>query len=122
MKYDPNHHHRRSIRLRGHDYSQIGTYFVTLCTQDRACLFGDVADGRMRLNDMGRTAEKCWIEIPDHFPHVRLDAFVIMPNHVHGILLIDGNVQTPVAPVNPTTPVYPATPVGANNYSPQRNY
>ena len=90
MKYDPERHHRRSVRLRGYDYSQAGAYFVTICTPDRACLFGDVADGVMRLNDAGRVVERCWHEIPIHFPHVELDEFVIMPNHVHGVIVIVG--------------------------------
>ena len=88
MKYDPNKHHRRSIRLKGHDYSQAAAYFVTICTQDRMCLFGDVVDDEMRLNEAGRVAQECWLGIPIHFPHVALDAFVIMPSHVHGIIVI----------------------------------
>jgi len=80
--------HRRSIRLKGYDYTQAGAYFVTICTKDRACLFGDVADGVMRLNQMGHIVRQCWLAIPDHFPHVLLDEFVVMPNHVHGILVI----------------------------------
>ena len=65
--------YRRSIRLPGYDYTRAGAYFITICTQDRTCLFGDVADGRMVLNDVGRMAEKCWTDIPDHFPYVELD-------------------------------------------------
>ena len=80
--------HRRSIRLKGYDYTRAGAYFVTICTKDRACLFGDVADGVMRLNQMGHIVRQCWLAIPDHFPHVLLDEFVVMPNHVHGILVI----------------------------------
>lgn len=89
--FDPDKHHRRSIRLPGYDYSRAGAYFVTICAQDRACLFGDIADGVMRLNDAGRVVERCWHEIPIHFPHVELDEFVIMPNHVHGIIVIVEN-------------------------------
>jgi putative transposase len=80
--------HRRSIRLKGYDYTQAGAYFVTICTKDRACLFGDVADGVMRLNQMGHIVRQCWLAIPNHVPHVLLDEFVVMPNHVHGILVI----------------------------------
>lgn len=80
--------HRRSIRLKGYDYTQAGAYFVTICTKDRACLFGDVADGVMRLDQMGHIVRQCWLAIPDHFPHVLLDEFVVMPNHVHGIIVI----------------------------------
>jgi REP element-mobilizing transposase RayT len=75
--------------LKGYDYSQEGAYFITICTQDRVCLFGDIVDGKMRLNDKGQHVEKCWHEILVHFPNVELDEFVIMPNHVHGILVID---------------------------------
>jgi len=80
--------HRRSIRLKGYDYTQAGAYFVTICTKDRACLFGDVADGVMRLNQMGHIVRQCWLAIPNHVPHVLLDEFVVMPNHVHGIIVI----------------------------------
>ena len=94
MTYDPTRHHRRSIRLKGYDYTQPGAYFVTICTHERTCLFGEVVDGVMVLNAYGRIAQACWESIPDHFPHVQLDAVVIMPNHMHGIIWIvddDGN-------------------------------
>lgn len=95
MKYNPEIHHRRSIRLRGYDYSRAGAYFITICTYHRECLFGEIIDGKMDLNDAGRVAEQCWNDIPGHFPYVELDAFVVMPNHVHGILIImDENVGT----------------------------
>ena len=67
MRYDPEKHHRRSIRLKGYDYTRAGAYFVTICTKDRACLFGDVADGVMRLNQMGQIVRQCWLAIPDPF-------------------------------------------------------
>jgi REP element-mobilizing transposase RayT len=88
MAANRNKRYRRSIRLQGFDYSQAGAYFVTICTQERACLFGDVLDGDMRLNDAGEVVEQCWLAIPIHFPAVVLDAFVVMPNHVHGIVII----------------------------------
>jgi len=88
MPYDPRIHHRRSIRLKEYDYTQPGAYFVTLCTKARQCLFGDVVKGEMRLNYLGHIAFNCWQAIPEHFPHVELDTFVLMPNHLHGILLI----------------------------------
>lgn len=88
MKYNPEKHHRRSIRLKGYDYSQAGAYFVTICTQNRACLFGEVVGGDLRLNDAGTIARQCWLEIPIHFPNTELDEFVIMPNHVHGIIVL----------------------------------
>ena len=86
--HDREKHHRRSIRLKGYNYSQPGAYFVTICTHGRECLFGEVVDGRMRLNALGKIARQCWLEIPRHFPHAALDAFVVMPNHVHGIIWI----------------------------------
>jgi REP element-mobilizing transposase RayT len=91
MKYDPSKHHRRSIRLKGYDYSQAGAYFVTICTHNRECLFGKINDGTMFLNEMGEIAKQCWLEIPNHFPNVTLDEFVIMPNHIHGIIIINDN-------------------------------
>jgi REP element-mobilizing transposase RayT len=79
---------RRSIRLKGWDYASPGWYFVTLCTRNRECLFGDIANENMLLNDAGRNVKKCWQDIPGHFPNVTLDEFIIMPNHVHGIIFI----------------------------------
>jgi REP element-mobilizing transposase RayT len=70
------------------NHCQPGAYFVTICTRDRECLFGHMVNGEMRLNDAGEIARRCWEGIPDHFPSVELDAFVIMPNHVHGIIVI----------------------------------
>ena len=98
MTYNPSSHHRRSIRLKGYDYSQEGLYFITLCTQNRACLFGKIENGKMSLNDAGQIANECWLNIPNHFPNVILHEFIIMPNHVHGIIQL----------------------VGANNYSPEK--
>ena len=88
MSYDPDKHHRRSIRLKERDYAGPGAYFVTICTRERESLFGHVVNGEMRLNEAGEIARRCWEDIPDHFPLVELDAFVIMPNHVHGIIVI----------------------------------
>jgi len=84
-----NQHRRRSIRLQGYDYGQAGAYFVTISTYNRLFLFGQVMDGEMCLNDVGQIVEKCWSEIPGHFPHVALDAFVVMPNHIHGIIVLN---------------------------------
>ena len=88
MKYEPDKHRRRSIRLRGYDYAQSGAYFVTICTQARVRMFGDVVDGLMDLDDAGRIVVQCWNGLPNHYSHVGLDAFVVMPNHVHGIIVI----------------------------------
>ncbi|HRY60350.1 MAG TPA: hypothetical protein P5096_03145 [Patescibacteria group bacterium] len=79
---------RKSIRIKEYDYSEPGDYFVTICTKDRECLFGEIVDGKMELNKIGNVAEKCWYEIPNHFPNTKLDIFQIMPNHIHFILRI----------------------------------
>lgn len=85
-QYNPVTPHRRSIRLKGYDYSRAGLYFITICTQNRLCLFGAIENGKMVLNDAGRLAEHCWLEIPEHYPETELHEYVIMPNHVHGIV------------------------------------
>jgi len=79
---------RRSPRLRGFNYSDPGEYFVTVCTADRACILGAVANGAMTLSIVGRIVEDCWLAIPEHFPHTRAGVYQIMPNHVHGIIEI----------------------------------
>ena len=88
MTYNPQEHNRRSIRLKGYDYTSPGSYFVTICTQDRVHLFGQVVDAEMQLNPYGRVVDTYLSRIPDHFPHVTLDAWVVMPNHVHAIITI----------------------------------
>jgi REP element-mobilizing transposase RayT len=89
VKYNPDKHHRQSIRLKGYDYSSPGAYFVTICTHQRQCLFGEIVDGEMRLNQIGQLVRSQWLKIPYHHTHVELDAWVIMPNHIHGILILD---------------------------------
>ncbi len=78
-----------STRLQTWDYGWNGAYFVTICTQNRECFFGKIVNGDMRLSETGKIAHNFWIEIPDHFPFVKLGEFVVMPNHVHGIVIID---------------------------------
>ena len=82
------HHHRRSIRLRTFDYRTPGLYAVTICTEHRAQLFGQIADGAMMLSPSGEMALHTWNEIPDAYPGVDIDAFVVMPNHIHGIVYL----------------------------------
>ena len=79
MTYASDKHHRRSIRLKGYDYSQAGAYFVTICAQNRECLFGDVVDGEMRLNDAGIMVRNVWNDMPE-LSHARNDEFIVMPN------------------------------------------
>ncbi|MBM3188247.1 MAG: transposase [Chloroflexi bacterium] len=88
IPYDPDRHHRRSIRLRGYDYASAGAYFVTLCAQGKACLFGDVAGHEMVLNGAGEMVRRVWDELATRYPGVALDAFVLMPNHLHGIIVL----------------------------------
>ncbi|MEW6570501.1 MAG: transposase [Nitrospirota bacterium] len=88
MPYNPEIHHRRSIRLKDYDYSQMGAYFVTICTKDRECLFGEISDSKMELNDAGVIVAEVWNDLQNRFP-VKLDEYVIMPNHVHGIIIVN---------------------------------
>ncbi len=98
-KYNPDKHKRRSIRLKGYDYSREGLYFITICCQNRAHYFGEIINEEMQLNEIGEIAQKCWRDIPNHFKNVLLHTFVVMPNHIHGIIEI-------------------VTPVGANQHLP----
>ncbi len=87
-----------SARLQTWDYGSNGMYFITICTKNREHYFGEIANGQMILSEIGLLANKYWNEIPEHFPFVILDAFVVMPNHVHGIIIMnknDDHVQTP---------------------------
>ena len=89
MNYDPEKHHRRSIRLKGYDYRQAGFYYVTICCYQRQCLFGEIVNGVMQPNLIGQTVVAVWNRLTQHFPFIELDAFVLMPNHVHGIIVIE---------------------------------
>ena len=90
MPYNKNIHHRRSIRLKGYDYSQAGLYFITICVQDRKCLFGNIVNGEMILNDAGKMADNEWVKIPERFTNVQLHEQIVMPNHFHAIMEIVG--------------------------------
>lgn len=79
---------RRSIRIDEYDYSTPGMYFVTICVDEKKCLFGSIKNGEMQINDIGKMVERCWYDIPLYFPHVETNLFVIMPNHVRGIIHI----------------------------------
>ena len=91
---------RKSTRLKGYDYAQAGLYFITICVKNRKCLFGNITNSNLILNDAGKKANECWLEIPNHFSNTQLHEHIIMPNHVHGIIEI----------------------VGANQYSPDNEY
>lgn len=92
MKYDPTKHHRRSIRLKGYDYTQPGTYFITICTHHQQCLFGELVESKMQLNQFGQIVRSHWLKLPKYHPHLQLDVFVVMPNHIHGILALTNDV------------------------------
>ncbi len=92
-KYNPQIHHRRSIRLKGYDYSQAGLYYITICCQDRACLFGDITDRKMILNDAGKMVETQWLDLTTRFPNIVLHEYVVMPNHFHAILEITNDID-----------------------------
>ncbi len=105
---------RKPNRLRNYDYSTSGIYFITICTAARAGnaymrpLLGKVVNGKMNLNQKGAIAEKCWQEIPSHFPAATLDVYVLMPNHIHGIISIDDNLEA-LAPPLTSAGSYPRT-------------
>ncbi|MBE7411049.1 MAG: hypothetical protein L6Q54_11020 [Leptospiraceae bacterium] len=95
MSYNPKIHKRRPIRLKGYDYSQAGLYFITICCKNKEYLFGNIANGEMVLNDAGKIANQFWMDIPNHFPNAKLHEYVVMPNHVHGIIELIENHHPP---------------------------
>lgn len=102
MNFDSQKHHRRSIRLPEYDYSQPGVYFITIVTRRRECLFGEIKDGEMHLNDAGQIVWDVWNSLPARYPQIALGTAVVMPNHFHGNVIIN------------------AIPVGAIHESPLR--
>jgi putative transposase len=104
MPFDPDRHHPRSIRLAGYDYTQAGAYFVTICAYQRQRMFGDVRTGKVTPSKIGRIVTGCWLALPRHFPHVALDAWVLMPDHLHGIILIRDDDPN-LTPATPTMPI-----------------
>lgn len=113
MKYNPDIHQRRSIRLQGYDYSQRGAFFITICSQNRECLFGEVVDGEMRLNDAGRMVNQWYSELECKFPDIQCDEFICMPNHIHFIVVnVGADLRVrPDCPINPDLRVRPDGPV-----------
>ncbi len=114
MQYDPERHHRRSIRLKGYNYTWTGAYFVTLCTRGRVCLFGEIVVDAMRLNAYGEIVQEEWFRSAEIRREIALfsDEFIVMPNHIHGIVRI---VESPDTHVEATCPT-----VGATGRSPLR--
>ena len=114
--YNPQIHHRRSTRLKGYDYSQAGLYFVTICCQDGICCFGDIVDDESMPNEHGQIVQLVWDELPKHYANVQLGEFVVMPNHIHGIIAItdvgvvsDGTVGTGLKPAPTPAPTLACT-------------
>jgi len=92
VTYNPDIHHRNSVRLRSYDYRSAGAYFVTICTHQKEAILAEIFDGTASLSSLGNVVKECWQQIPEHFPNVGLDEFIIMPNHLHGILFINDSV------------------------------
>ncbi len=93
MKYDPDFHHRQSIRLNGYDYSTSGAYFITICTHDREYLFGDIANKMMELNTFGHITKSHWYQLSQHHQHIIIDELIVMPNHLHGIIILESSID-----------------------------
>jgi len=87
--YNPHQHQRKSIRLKGYDYRRAGLYFITICTYGKEHLFGEINETKMILNSYGKIAKNCWIQIPKHFPNTTILEYIIMPNHIHGIIYLN---------------------------------
>lgn len=111
MAYIPDIHHRRSIRLQGYDYSRAGAYFITICTQNREDQFGNIIVGagpcacpEMILNQPGTMIQTIWNEIPFHYTGTEIDEFIVMPNHIHGIIVISAVGADPSACPDPVQP------------------
>jgi putative transposase len=94
MKYNPDFHHRQSIRLKGYDYSTSGAYFITICTHEREYLFGDIVNETIELNSIGEIARTYWQKLAQHHPNIIVDESIVMPNHLHGIICLESSIDT----------------------------
>ena len=92
----PDNHHRLSLRLKEYDYSTAGAYFITIVTQARVPVFGEVTEGQINLSDAGEMIQQIWHDLPERFPSIALDEFIVMPNHIHGIMIIPSPVGVPL--------------------------
>jgi len=104
LKFNPEIHHRRSIRLKDYDYSQPGAYFITICIHGRECILGDIIDGNSRLNQFGNIVKEEWLRTEQIRPEIRTDEFVVMPNHIHSIIMVRNDIP------NKTVGAYRCTP------------
>jgi len=110
MSLYKNKYRVESARLQDYNYASPGAYFVTVVTHNRECLFGNLVDGKVVLNGMGKIVEECWYDLPNHYSYITLDQFIVMPNHIHGIVIINNAavetghiVETGLRPVSTTT-------------------
>ncbi len=107
---------RHSIRLKEYDYSNVGGYFATIVTLGRECLFGEIIDGEMRFNTLGKIVQECWLAIPNHFPNTDVDLFVVMPNHIHGIIVLYEKDNSSIARARRASPLpKPSITLGFNS-------
>jgi REP element-mobilizing transposase RayT len=97
--YNPKIHHRKSIRLKEYDYTNPNWYYITICTHNKEHLFGKIKNDKVILSEFGKIVTECWIDIPKHFEFVELDDFVIMPNHTHGIIIINSRDKACLVPI-----------------------
>ena len=93
MEYNPDFNHRQSIRLNGYDYSRSGAYFITICTHEREHLFGDIVNETMELNIFGDIALSHWQQLEQHHSTIIMDELVVMPNHLHGIIILESSID-----------------------------
>jgi putative transposase len=104
MEHNPVIRHRKSIRLKEYDYSLPGEYFITICTFDRNCILGEIIEEKMKLSSSGEIVKKCWEQIPGYYKDVELDEYIIMPNHIHGIVVLTepvGAIHESPLPITP---------------------
>ncbi|MEM9003379.1 MAG: transposase [Cyanobacteria bacterium P01_F01_bin.86] len=124
MGYNPEKHHRRSLRLPHYDYATAGHYFITICTYQRRCLLGSIVDGEMQLNELGNVVRSQWLRLPQCYSHLQLDVFVVMPNHIHGILTLNPQHVPSVGAGSakiPSSPTQKFTTKPAPGYTPEQS-
>lgn len=107
LKYNPKIHHRRSIRLKEYDYRRAGAYFITICSWNNECLFGSISDGKIQLNEYGQIVNVEWLQTGVVRPNVKLDTFIVMPNQIHGIIILNEDARTIQPVVGATRRVAP---------------
>ncbi len=111
LYFDPSKHHRRSCRLKGYDYSKKGLYFITNCCKNFDCLFGEVANGVMILNEAGEMISRSWLALTERYGNIKLHEFIVMPNHFHGIIEITALSPLLIAPTVGSTLVVDQSPI-----------